>query len=547
VIYLSTLLMSLFVTMALVPIFIRVAIRIRMVDVPNDRKVHTAPIPRCGGIAIAVGACLPIVVWRYSDSFIGAYLAAAGVLVITGLIDDYRGLNYRVKFACQILAAALMVIMGGIRITSLGTLLPEDMILPGWLSVPLTIFAIVAVTNAVNLSDGLDGLAGGLCLLSICCIGYLAYLVENPMVVILALSLAGAIFGFLRFNSFPASLFMGDTGSMFLGFSVVSLSLAITQDASPFSPWLPLIIVGLPVMDTAAVMIERMAAGRSPFVADKNHFHHKLLRMGLYHTESVMVIYILQGIMISAAIFFRFFGEGFLLTGYVIFFGLVLYIFFFTDRFHWRFQRTGFMDTVVKGRFRTLKERGVFIKIASKGLEIGLPLLLIATCFVPDSFPSYLPVFSAGLLVVLSTVWFFRKSWMQNTLILILYLFIPFIVFTAANTAASWIDDTLLERIYHGAYLVFIIFVITTLRLTNRRSGFKISPSDFLIIFISLLAPLIAGTWIKERVLAEMTAKTLLLFFSYEVLIGELRGNIGRLTAATGVALLVVILRGWNP
>jgi UDP-GlcNAc:undecaprenyl-phosphate GlcNAc-1-phosphate transferase len=117
VIYLSTLLMSLFVTMALVPVFIRVAIRIRMVDVPNDRKVHTAPIPRCGGVAIAVGACLPIVVWRYSGAFIGAYLAGAGVLVITGLIDDYRGLNYRMKFACQILAAALMVIMGGIRIT----------------------------------------------------------------------------------------------------------------------------------------------------------------------------------------------------------------------------------------------------------------------------------------------------------------------------------------------------------------------------------------------------------------------------------------------
>lgn len=542
-IYLSTILMSLFVTIALIPIFIRVAMRIHLMDVPDSRKVHTTPIPRCGGIAIAVGACLPVVVWQYAGKFIGAYLAASGMLVAIGMVDDYRGLNYRVKFAGQILSAAVMVIYGGIRITSLGDLLPDDVILSEWVSVPLTLFAIVAVTNAINLSDGLDGLAGGLCLLSLCCIGYLANLVENPMVVFLAVSLAGAIFGFLRFNTFPASLFMGDTGSMFLGFSVVTLSLAITQDATPFSPWLPLIIVGLPVMDTVAVMGERIRDGRSPFLADKNHFHHKLLRMGLYHSESVMVIYVLQGIMISAAIFFRFYGDIFLLTGYLAFFSLVVSVFFFADHTHWRFQRTSFMDKTIKGRLRMLKEQGFFIKITFKGLEYGLPLLLIATCFVPDSFPAYFPVLSAGLITVLLVVWFFRKSWLQNTLALILYVFIPFIVYAAAGVAADWNDGTPMEKIYHGAYIGLVVIVVGTLRLTNRRNGFKLSPLDFLILFIVLMAPLISGTWIKEKILAEIVTKTMLLFFSYEVLLGELRGKIGLLTIATGTALLSVVLR----
>jgi UDP-GlcNAc:undecaprenyl-phosphate GlcNAc-1-phosphate transferase len=202
------------------------------------------------------------------------------------------------------------------------------------------------------------------------------------------------------------------------------------------------------------------------------------------------------------------------------------------------------MDKAIKGRLRALKDQGFFIKTAFRGLEFGLPLLLIGTCFVPESFSLYLCIVAAIQMAVLPAVWFFRKSWMQNALILTLYLFIPFIVYAAADSTAFRIDGTSVEMIYHGAYLWLAVFVIATLRLTKRRSGFKISPSDFLIVFIVLLSPLIAGAWIKEKVLAEVVAKTLLLFFSYEVLIGELRGKIGRLTAATGIALFLVAMRG---
>lgn len=543
-VYLSTLLISLFVTMALIPIFIKAALRFHLVDVPDARKVHKTPIPRCGGVAIAVGACLPVIIWQYAGEFIGAYLAGAGVLVAMGLVDDYRGLDYRLKFAGQILAAAVIVTFGDIRITSLGALLPDGLSLPGWVSVLLTILAIVAVTNAVNLSDGLDGLAGGLCLMSLCCIGYLAYLVENPLVVVLSVSLAGAIFGFLRFNTFPATLFMGDTGSMFLGFSVITLSLAITQGSSPFSPWLPLLIVGLPVMDTVAVMGERIAHGRSPFVADKNHFHHKLLRMGLFHTESVLVIYVLQGMLILSAIGFQFYEDGILLAAYTLVFAMVLAVFFAVEHVNWRFPRIGFLDNFVKGRLRAMKERYLSIKILFKGLEIGLPLLLAATCVIPAAISPPLPILSAAFLLILSLVWFFRKSWLQNMVILTLYLLIPFVVYAAINATAPWIEDTLLEKIYHGAFAGLAVFVIGTLKLTKRRSGFKVTPTDFLILFIALLAPYIAGTWVKEKVLAEMVTKTLLLFFSYEVLIGELRGKLGWLTAATGAALVIVAMRG---
>jgi UDP-GlcNAc:undecaprenyl-phosphate/decaprenyl-phosphate GlcNAc-1-phosphate transferase len=542
-VYLSTLLMSLFVTIALIPILIRAATHFHLVDMPDARKVHATPIPRSGGIAIALGACIPIIVWQDAGQFIWAYLAGAGVLVAVGIADDYRSLDYRIKFAGQIVAAGIMVVLGDIRITSLGALLPENVLLPDWVAVPLTLFSIVAVTNAINLSDGLDGLAGGLCLLSLCCIGYLAYLVENMMVVFLSVSLAGAVFGFLRFNTFPATLFMGDTGSTFLGFSVITLSLAITQGSTPLSALLPLIVVGLPVMDTAAVVCERMAHGRSPFVADKNHFHHKLLRMGLFHTESVMAIYVLQGMLVSAAIFYRFYDDGFLLAVYIVFFIMVLSIYFGADHFHWQIRRTGFMDRKVKGRLRALKERGIFIKIAFSGLEKGLPLLLLVTCLGSENFPKPMLILSAFLLAILLLTWFFRKTWLRNTLPMTLYLFIPFVVYASNGQTASWIDVTVLEKIYHLLYLGLVFFVIATLKLTKRRRGFRVSPMDFLILFIALLAPLVTGTYLKEKVLAETVGKTLMMFFSYEVLIGELREKFGWLAVATGTALVVVMIR----
>jgi len=233
-----------------------------------------------------------------------AYAVGVGIIVLVGLIDDLKTLGYKAKFAGQI-AAAIVVVIYGIKIKSLGAFLPDYMVLPDWIAIPFTVFVIVGVTNAVNLADGLDGLAGGICLLSLCCIAYLGYMDGEQGLAIMSIALAGAIFGFLRFNTYPADLFMGDTGSQFLGFSIVTFSLSLTQDSTPLSPVLPLIIVGFVVLDTLAVMAERIAEGRSVFSADKNHFHHKLMRLGFSHTESVLTIYIIQTVLVVSAYVFQ--------------------------------------------------------------------------------------------------------------------------------------------------------------------------------------------------------------------------------------------------
>src|SRR3972149_2137627 len=219
--YLSTILLSAFITVSLIPVMTGLATRFQLVDFPSQRKVHTLPVPRIGGLAMTIGVIIPIVIWARGDDFAKAYIAGAGTLVIFGLLDDMKGLGYMMKFTGQVFAALVVVFYGGVRINSLGTLLPGAVQLPDWFVISLSVIAVVGVTNAINLADGLDGLAGGISLLGFCCIGYLAYLAGNDGVILLSLSLAGAIFGFLRYNTHPASLFMGDTGSQLLGFSAV--------------------------------------------------------------------------------------------------------------------------------------------------------------------------------------------------------------------------------------------------------------------------------------------------------------------------------------
>ena len=167
--YLSTLLLSTFITIVLIPVFSKAALRFNVgLDLPDSRKVHKRPIPRVGGIAITLGVYGSTIFLSPQDQFLKAYVIAGMFIVLFGLLDDLKGIDFRIKFFSQMVAALVIVIYGGVKIKSLGGLLPDDMLLPDAVAIPLTVVAIVGVTNAVNLADGLDGLAGGICLLSFC-------------------------------------------------------------------------------------------------------------------------------------------------------------------------------------------------------------------------------------------------------------------------------------------------------------------------------------------------------------------------------------------
>jgi UDP-GlcNAc:undecaprenyl-phosphate/decaprenyl-phosphate GlcNAc-1-phosphate transferase len=305
-----------------------------------------------------------------------------------------------------------------------------------------------------------------------------------------------------------------------------------------------LIILGFPVLDTLTVMGERMANGRSPFTADKNHFHHRLIRLGLFHTEAVFAIYFVQAVLVIAAFSLRHYSEWALLTGYLAFSALILGGFYLTGRTGWKFKRYDLVDRAIKGHLKRLRGRSLAIKVSFKTTEIATMLLLLLLCFSPAEIPRYFSILATALLALMGVTWFFKRAWMRAVLALVLYPFIPFMVHLSATEKEVWLSNDLL-RLLNLCFLLLVFFVVMTLKFTKRKRGFKATPMDFLILFIALIAPYAAGAYAEFKELGAVAAKSIGLFFSYEVLIGELRGEYGKLTIATAAALLVVVVRGF--
>lgn len=531
--------LSLIVTIVLIPVLISGAKRTSAYDLPGERKVHTHPVPRIGGVAMAVGAFVPILLYGNQEAAAWPFLAGAAVLVAFGLIDDLIGMNWKIKFAGQIIAALVVVLYGGLRITHLGSLQPDSLVLLEWIGAFLAVFAIVGVTNAINLADGLDGLAGGLTLLMLLCIGFLAWKGQDLFIVLACAALSGAIFGFLRYNTYPATIFMGDTGSQLLGFSAVCLSLALTQGNAALSPILPLLIIGGPILDTVTVMVSRIAEGRSPFSADKGHFHHRLMGLGFYHTEAVFVLYVVQSLLVLAAYRFRFYSEWPLLGGYLAFSGLFLIVLHRSEASGWNVRQFTGIDRV-KGRLRQLREGGIFIRLVFEPLRIAIICLLVLLAFLSREIPGYFALFTAAGAAVLAGSWFFFRKQTPWILTALLYLSIPFLLYFAETRPVPWMQGAL-HYLYELSFLLVAALGFLTLRLTRRRQGFRTNTMDYLLLFITLVLVFLPEL---RKAFGLLGVKTILLFFTLEIILGEIRGKFGKLTLLTVFVLSVVALRG---
>jgi len=542
-ILLTTLLLSLFITMTLIPIFKNYAVWLHAVDVPNGRSMHTHPKPKIGGLAMAAGVLLPVLLWVPSGRFIQSLLLGSAVIVLFGFIDDRRNLSYKSKFAGQILASLIVILYGGLKIKFLGTLLPHGTLIANYFSIPLTLVVIVGVTNAMNLSDGLDGLAGGISLLCFICIGLLAYQAGNLLIAVFSVAVIGAIFAFLRFNTHPAVVFMGDAGSLLLGFLAITLSLSLTQGNNPISPLFPLFLFGIPVLDTFVVMLQRLIKGRSPFVADKNHLHHKLINLGLFHSEAVFTIYILQAFLVTAAFIFRFYSEWFLILFYLVFATGILSWLSFTTRAGWRFNRHDILGGIFRGKLTILRERTIFIKVSYWTVLMGLPSMLLFTCLLPLTIPTPFHIMSFCLACFILLIMLFKAQWMEITLRLAMYFLVPLLVYQSHIQMVSWMSFDFV-RIYNVSFLFLVFFVIWMLKLTRRQNGFKTTPTDFLILFIALIVPNLPDAQIQSYQMGLFAAKIIAMLFSYEVLVGELRGELHGFGLTIISALLVVGVRG---
>jgi len=545
--FLSTLLISMFITMALVPILRLAAVRLQAgMDVPDCRKVHCTPIPKVGGLAMAVGVLVPVALMADGGRFVNAVLIGSGVIVLFGLVDDLRTLGWKAKFGGQIAAALVVILYGGLKVHFLGDCLPEGALLPDLLALPLTLLVIVGVTNAINLSDGLDGLAGGTSLLTFLCLGLLCYtggdFPEKLFVMLLCTAAAGAIFGFLRFNTHPATVFMGDTGSQLLGFLAATLALGITQRESPLSPLLLLLLMGFPVLDTLVVMVERIRAGRSPFSPDKNHFHHKLMRLGLFHTEAVTLIYAITAGMTGAAYLLRYHSDWLILLVYAGFSALVVAAFGAAERRGFAFSREGFFDTGIKQRLKPLKEKSLLIRAVFVPLLYGLPLLFAAAGLVRAAVPGYLGAAAAGFAAAIVAARLIRKEWVNPVMRVAFYLVVPMVLSLGEVEPADWVKPALFSA-YQYAYGLLAFFTVLTLRFTRRKKGFKATPMDFLVLVIALVVPNLPGDVAGGMRMGEMAIKLLVMYFSFEVLIGELRGELRKIAIGLLAGLVLLAAR----
>ncbi|MFT5726121.1 MAG: UDP-GlcNAc:undecaprenyl-phosphate GlcNAc-1-phosphate transferase [Desulforhopalus sp.] len=286
-------LVSFFSVVVVLPKISSIAQRIGLLDQPNGRKVHTMPRPLVGGIGMVMAvtftslALIPIVGLR-------GYFLGLTILLLVGFFDDFREMGHQQKFMAQIIATGAMIYFSKVALVTFGDLLGIGSInIPGgnaviWI---VTIFCVVGVTNAVNLIDGLDGLAGGLSFIAFMFFAAHASFADNHTLMLLNLALAGAVLGFLKFNWYPSVLFMGDAGSLCLGFSLAFTALALTQGPnSATSPVIALLILAVPITDTIIVMTKRIMQGKSPFKPDKSHLHHIFLRYGMNRTRAVQTI-----------------------------------------------------------------------------------------------------------------------------------------------------------------------------------------------------------------------------------------------------------------
>lgn len=553
--FLSTLIIAVLITSLLIPLLKRMALTYNLVDIPNERKVHSQPIPRVGGIAIALGVFVPLTFWEWRDGFVQAYLLSALVLCAFGLADDLRDLSPLWKLVGQAAAAAIIMSMGNLRIVTLGSLLPDGVTTPSWLLLLLTLITIVGVTNAINLADGLDGLAGGISLLCIATIGLLAWQEGDTILGLIAVALCGAIFGFLRYNTFPASIFMGDTGSQLLGFSAITLGLSLTQGDTPLSPVVPLLILGFPVLDTLTVMTGRIVHKRSPFSADKSHFHHSLLKLGFRQAESVLIIYVIQVTLILLVYYFRFYSDWLLLSGYLLFSTVVLAIFAFARGTAWGQNRSDLLNNV-NDYLRSLREKTIIVTFLFQGLCLLYPGMLVVTLAISGPTSGDAALTAIGLLLLLAVAGYFRTSNFNPqmirfiTLILpsgfkslvtgILYLIVPYGVYFSEQWMAS--QSLVVFRGYNILFGLLALLYVLVSKLSRRAHGFKSTPLDFLIIILAL-APLLAAASLPDFHLGLVAAKIFVLYYGCEVLMTELRKNYTVLTGGVVAALVTLVIR----
>lgn len=517
--FILPLLLAASITVALIPLLARRAGSLHVLDGPGPRKVHDHPVPRVGGIAMAAGASVPLLLWLPAGSEWAAYLAGAAVIFAFGVWDDRRGLPPSTKLLGQAIGVGV-VLAGGVGVDSL--YLGSAIEVPSWMVICATGLFLLGITNAINLADGLDGLAGGTSAVSFAAIAALAYGHDLPGVTTVSAIMLGCLLGFLRFNSHPARIFMGDGGSQLLGFTLGVVAIELTQSPEvPYSATLPLLLLGLPIIDMLAVIVVRLREGRSPFSADRSHLHHRLLKIGFDHFEAVVVIYCLQLLLMLLAWWMRFDLELNVLLAFTLVAGLVIGCVYFAEHSGWQWQGAGGIRLagVVEQRVPWLKAPRHLPRWGNLIAWACLSLYAAIVAVTADGVSADIAWLAAGL---------------AGVMILAASGLVPGHLVIGPAHAAAYVAVLVLVYVDHVEVaelrwfwlLKWLLFPVLTaaviLRLRFwRERRFEITTLDVLIVLLALVVPNLPGLMRPGSHLGLSVAKLVVLLYSVELLVNH--------------------------
>lgn len=409
------------------------------------------------------------------------------------------------------------------------------------MSLPLTVLFLVGVTNAVNLADGLDGLAGGTTFLCLCALALLSSIGVPGSSTALALAFAGAVLGFLRFNTYPASVFMGDAGSQLLGFSIGVLSIRATQSvSSEISAAIPILLLAVPILDTLSVMVQRIGEGRSPFSPDQNHIHHKLLALGFDHHEAVMVIYVVQGALFVVAYLLRYESDVVILGFVGAFFVATITALQIAARTGWRFRDAGKSpdDSPLPRLLNVMQHPGAIPRVSYLALTgaIGTyaALIVIETATLSSDFRILISALLAVIVVCAAVLRIAPLNVVEKAA---LYVTATVLVYLDAVVLPA---NHILSVLGWVAVAVAAVATAVRLRLYNDRR-FQLTPLDLIVLFMALVVPSLPTLHLPNGG-ALAIAKLVILFYAIEMLVSrsERRAVWVRIAAATVLAGLAV-------
>lgn len=513
---------------------------ISLIDKPNDkRKIHPSNISRVGGLAMSIATASSVFAWLGSTQETYIFFIACGIIVFFGVWDDKNQLDYRTKLVGQALAAIIVIALGAVEIQRIPFF--ENFELPIYIRLPLTFIVIVAVTNAINLADGLDGLAGGIVLLSLCCIVVMAMSVESLYLYIVPISIAlmGALLGFLRFNTHPASVFMGDTGSQLLGFCLAVLCIKLTLGKTAlFSIATPLLVIGLPLVDTIYVMYCRLKQGRSPFSADNNHIHHRLLNLGYNNYEAVSLIYITQIIFITLAYNFRYETDWF---------GLIIYIFLCSTILialwlaHNKKSNSKHLNSNIKKwlKFSTqdMSDNGYVSRGSYYITNLFLTGYIITSSVFADNVSKDVGLVSLGLIAALVFAIVFRIIAFYRIEHAVVFILSTFCVYLTTYQNQFFTDLSYFNLVY------FVLTILIWIAIRFNSDKFPVTPLDILAIFVLIMVPQIS---LFDRLnVGAFVPWLIVVFYSVEVVFRIEKRRWDILRIGVFAALSILGIRGF--